>query len=143
MLDPKREEFIKSIIKRMAEQRLAAEHSKYGKFIIQTNEVQFYLNLVILLRTHKLDKKFKDYLSRLELGNLIGCFRVCARNSTEVELVRTLDTYKRARNSLAHKMLTNKKLTIRECELAIELGEELLKELQGIIKEMTNLKIQV
>jgi hypothetical protein len=124
----------------MVESQLAVENSKYGQFIIQTNEVQFYLNLVVLLRTYAPNKKIRDYLERLELGNLIGCFRICTKNPTELALADALNNYKDSRNALAHKMFTNRKLTVKECELSIELGKELLIGLKRIIKEGINLK---
>ena len=122
------------LVKRMIEQTRILRHSKYGQFIIQTNEVQFYLISLIFLRTILPSKKLKQYLERLTLGNLINCFRICVKNSVEASLVDGLEIYNNKRNALAHKMYTNKKLTETDCKLSIKLGEKLLTKLKSLIK---------
>lgn len=122
------EENKKKIIERLILNQRKNENSKYGEFIIQTNKVQFYLVLLILTKAIRPNKKLKNNLERLELGHLIGYFRVCAKSSDEVALIQSLEKYKDSRNALAHRMfIKDKKLTIRECELSIQLGEEILK----------------
>ncbi len=128
------EKLIKLLAERMAERQRIHENSKYGQLIIQTNEVQFYLPLLILLRSYAPNKKLREYLERLELGNLINCFRFCVKNPVELALVDVLNKYKDSRNALAHKMFTAQKLTVKECELSIELGNELLIELKKMVK---------
>ena len=138
MKNKEEEENIKHIkellVKRMIEQTRILRHSKYGQFIIQTNEVQFYLISLIFLRTILPSKKLKQYLERLTLGNLINCFRICVKNSVEASLVDGLEIYNNKRNALAHKMYTNKKLTETDCTLSIKLGEKLLTKLKSLIK---------
>ena len=124
----------KLLVKRMLEQKRILRDSKYGQFIIQTNEVQFYLTSLILLRTILPSKKLRQYLERLTLGNLINCFRICVRSSNELSLTDFLESYNEKRNALAHKMYTNKKLTETDCESSIKLGEKLLTELKSLIK---------
>jgi len=134
----KEEENIKRIKKLLAErwdkQTRILRDSKYGQFIIQTNEVQVYLYCLILLRAPFIRKEFVNRLERITLGNLINYFRICVKNSVEASLVDDLEIYNNKRNALAHKMYTNKKLTEKDCESSIKLGEKLLTELRKIIK---------
>lgn len=134
MDESEKEKFIKLLAERMAEQKRIHENSKYGQLIIQTNEVQFYLTLLVQLRSYAHNKKLRDYLEKLGLGNLINCFRICAKNSAELELADSLNKYKESRDALAHKMFTSQKLTIKECELSIELGEKLIMELKKLLR---------
>lgn len=126
----------KKIIEIMVEQSQIGKNSKYGEFIIQTNKIQFLLIGLISLRVCCPDKKNKNELAQLTLGSLIVCFRICAKNPAELELVKDLEDYKKMRNKLAHKMFTDKKLTTKECELAIEMGNELITVLRKIIIEI-------
>lgn len=116
-------------IKLMVERNRIQENSKYGQFIIQTNEVQFYLTYIIFSRVLVPTKIFIKYLQGLTLGSLINYFRMCLRNSFELGLADSLGEYNKDRNTLAHKMFSNKKLTPKECELSIVLGDKLLKAL--------------
>lgn len=116
-----------SFFKQIIENR----YSKYGQFIIQTNEVQLLLVFLILLKALP-SRELKYYLERSTLGNLINSFRICA-NSSELCLIRPLEKYNAARNALAHKMYSKKKLTEKECELSIELGEEILEVLTLVL----------
>lgn len=116
------------------------ENSNYGEFIIQSNEVQLYLILLLEFRSFRPDKSLYDNLERLELGNLIGLFRVCVKNTSELVLISYLNRYKNQRNKLAHKMFTQKKLTITECKLAIELGNNIIIILKKIIISEKNFK---
>lgn len=104
-------------------------NSKYGEFIIQTNEVQLRLSALILLRTTQ-DEKISKYLEGLTLGNLINCFRICAKNPIELAFADCLDLYNRSRNALAHKMYSKKELTETDCETSIKLGEKFLIKLK-------------
>ncbi len=128
-----RKKFVQFIIKN---QRIR-DNSKYGEFIIQTNEVQLWLSFIILIRTTHRTKQLKNNLENAEFGKLIGYFLVCLK-TTDLNLLKTLNTYKTDRNALAHKMFTNKKLTVKQCEKAIELGNELLK----LLKNMVNLELK-
>lgn len=120
--------------KQMFENDRVRKNSKYGEFIIQTNEVQKILTILILLRTFKPYKKFKKYLERITLGNLINNFRICVKNSEELLLVKSLELYNESRNALAHKMFTKDELTEKECKLSIELGEEILGGLRDLLR---------
>lgn len=122
----------------MVEQERINENSKYGQFIIQTSEVQLYLGLLIFLRSPISNKKLKKYLERLQMGNLIGCFRICVKNPFESSLVDSLENYKDSRNTLAHKMFSDQKLTPKECKLSIELGDALLEALKKLLKDETD-----
>jgi len=136
---------IERVKKALVEQKIKQMHihlnSKYGQFIIQTNNVQSLLFLLILSRTVLLSKRLIKYLERLTLGNLINCFRINTKNPVELSLIDSLDIYNGARNALVHKMYTKQALTERDCELSIKLGEELLIELKALIRESMNKKI--
>ena len=124
----------KLLVERWDEQRRILMDSKYGQFIIQTNEIQLYLVPIISQRVFQCSKKFSKYLEELTLGKLINCFRICVKDSDELSLVNLLKSYNEKRNALAHKMYTNKKLTETDCKSAIKLGEKLLIELKSLIK---------
>lgn len=119
--------------KRMLGYDIFSENSKYGQFIIQTNEVQLLLILLILQRVNLPDKKLSGFLEAGTLGNLINYFRVCARLN-ELPLIKSLELYNQSRNALAHKMYTKKRLTVKECELSIELGAEIITALSKFKK---------
>lgn len=142
-MDDSTEKLAKQMAEQQAERILIYENSKYGKFIIQTNEVQFYLIHIILLRSSVPNKKFWTYLEELTLGSLIGCFHVAAKNQPEVILVNQLEKYNKSRNKLAHKMFTDKKLTEEECESSIQVGEKMLANLKRILEsQMKSTKIE-
>ena len=129
------------IKRRMAESmvrgRKNMENAKYGEFVIQTNEVQYFLALAVLMRSSFVDNEYKNWLfDRAELGTLIGLFRVCARLTPSMyALFMQLQQYKKDRNRLAHKMFLSKtRLTPAECEKAIALGQEILKKLYALAK---------
>ncbi len=118
-----RDKYIEQVL---AQKRIELD-SKYGKFIIQTNEVQSYLVALIKLRTFSQDKKFHSDLERIQLGPLVGYFTVLARSELELEILEKLKRYKDYRDALAHKMFTDKKLTPEECDEALSIGEELIE----------------
>ena len=118
------------LIEMIVERNRISENAKYGEFIIQTNEVQFYLVVAIVLRIYKPTKKLIDNLYGSTLGKLIFYFRILAKNSTDLVLIDALNRYKDSRDALAHKMFSSKKLTTKECELSIDLGKELLMKLK-------------
>lgn len=110
------------------------KNGMYGKFIIQVNQIQYLLICIIALRAYIPSKKLLAQLEELTLGALIGGFRLCVKSKLELSLVQSLNLYKKSRDALAHRMFTAKELTEKECELAIELGEELktyLEEAKG------------
>ncbi len=123
----------KKLIERMIEQKLIRRNSKYGQFIIQTNEVQIYLLCVILKRIILPNKKLIECLEKQTLGELIHNFRICVKNSIELSITEDLKQYNEKRVVLAHKMYTAKKLTEADCELALKLGNKLLIELRQFI----------
>jgi len=125
----------REIVKILIEQERIKYNSKYGKFIIQTNEIQMCLILIIMLKTSSNKRKsIKEYIERHTLGNLIKCFNCCAKNTIELSIIKSLKLYNDSRNALAHRMYTEERLTEKECELSIELGEEILKELKNLLK---------
>jgi len=121
--------------KKMVDYKQIFENANYGKFIIQTNEVHFFLFVLILARTFSADKKFKDQLEGMPLGSVISHFRVCVRNVYEQLLLDKLYMYKSYRNDLAHKMLSERKLTKTKCTEAIFLGKDIINKLVELIKE--------
>ena len=123
-----------AFIKQALEQDQIKQNSKYGEFIIQTNEVQYYVVVLILSRSFAQSARARKKLERLQLGHLIGYLSVCARNQREAEFIDSLEAYKDARDALAHKMFTDEKLSPSECETAIQLGSELITALKGFIK---------
>lgn len=130
------EQTIKLAVKGKIEQIRIYRNSKYGQFIIQTNEVQFYLTQLILLRTVLCSKKLRKYLEESTFGSLINCFRVCVKNSSELSLSDDMESYNKSRNALAHKMYTKKKLTEADCESSIKLGEKIIAELKFLLKSI-------
>lgn len=123
------------LIKEMIFAKKADENRKFGEFIIQSNEIQFYLSKVILLNSSYPDKKYKEFLERAELGTLIHVFCSCADNKQlESMIIPKLRKYKNERNKLAHKMYSSEKLTKKECEDAINDGKIILKCLNLFLK---------
>lgn len=129
-----REEFVKGLV----EGQRIHENGNYGEFIIQANEVQYYLTSLISIRSSIPNKRLNVFLERLQLGNLIGCFRIQAKNHFEIKLIDSLEKYNNLRNALAHKMFTDKKLTIKECKLSIKLGCNLII----ILKKLINVDME-
>src|SRR5436190_11670671 len=109
--------------------------SKYGEFIIQTNEVHYYLSALVMLRTFNPDNNFQENLERSQFGNLVGYFTICIKSGEELEVLSSLKQYKTYRDALAHKMFTNNKLKPDDCGEAIKLGEELITFLKEQIKK--------
>ncbi len=133
MDDPK--ERIEEIAEHFIKRKRIDENSKYGQFIIQTNEVQLSLKWLILFRSVSFTRELEEFLERVGFGTLINCSRICIKYS-ELDLLKSLKLYKDARDALAHKMFSsNGKLTVTECEKALELGDALLNRLKEIHKE--------
>ncbi len=128
------------IKKRLAESMVRGqrtmENAKYGSFIKQTNEVQFLLAFVVLLRSTFIDKNYENWVfEKAGLGTLINLFRACARRMpTMYMLLLQLQRYKRDRDRLAHKMFTTNKLTPEECKTALVLGDHILQRLYRLAK---------
>ena len=131
------EDWKKKFVERMVEAKKREENGKFGSFIIQSNEVQFYLQLLILIRSGFADKDYEKYLfERSELGGLINLFNASAKKDPgEFALYRLLKKYNKERNRLAHKMYSKRKLTVNECELAINDGKKIISALKHILKE--------
>lgn len=127
------EEKKKELARKMVNARKNFENQKYGEFIIQTNWIQFYLINLIIFRSGVLDKHYKNSIEGMMLGQLINLFCACG-NKEEGILIPKLREYQEKRNKLAHKMHTLKKLTINECEQAIEEGRKLEKALDSLLK---------
>lgn len=123
------------IIETMISQQRIVRNSKYGEFIIQSNEVQFYLVFFIKLTATKINKKLSKDVEGSTLGTLINYFQLCIKTEDEKLLIGGLLKYNESRNSLAHKMFTDKMLTERECNVSIELGDTLLTILKELIAQ--------
>jgi hypothetical protein len=138
--EKKIENIKKKLVQRMVDHSRFIKNSKYGEFIIQTNEVQSFLILLILLKVVLPNKNLSEYLEKSTLGNLINSFRICASSLREASLINYLDLYNNSCNALAHKMYTKKELTEKDCELAIKLGEKILMELKSLLNFKNNFK---
>ncbi len=125
------------IIERMAEDRRIHENSKYGELIIQANKVHLYLQWLVLARSTVPSKKLMERLEILQFRDLIGCFHGHAKNKEELNLICSLDIYRENRNRLAHKMFTNKKLSPKECDQSIQLGNNIIKSLNNLLPKIT------
>jgi hypothetical protein len=127
------EEKKKELARRMVNARKNFENQRYGEFIIQTNSIQFYLSNLILLRSGILNKDYKNSVEGSTLGQLITLFCACGKKEEGI-LMPKLKEYQEKRNKLAHKMHTLKKLTVNDCEQAIEEGKKLEKALDCLLK---------
>lgn len=137
-MESAREKLIKLII----EGQKSEENKKFGEFIIQTNEVQFYLSLLVLSQSSVSDKKYYEDIKNSTFGPIINLFCACAKKEESVfELIKRLREYKSQRDRLAHKMFSDKKLTKKECELAISNGEKILKTICIFLEENLGRKI--
>ncbi|MEK7567623.1 MAG: hypothetical protein AAB513_01735 [Patescibacteria group bacterium] len=125
-----RKKFVEEVFK----QNEIKENSKYGRFILQTNEVQFYLVKLIFLRSFNPTGNFEKELERLQLGALISYLNVCAQNDSDLNLITDLKSYKDKRDALAHKMFSAQKLTINECENGIKIGDKIIQYLVESLK---------
>ncbi len=124
------------LIEKYAEQQVIHENSKYGELIIQTNDVQFHLSTIVIMKSGFPDDDFQDYIyNSAELGTLINLFNACSKDLLVTEhLVPKLRQYNKRRNQLAHKMKSNKRLTLMECGKTIKEGDEILGTLKLIIE---------
>lgn len=128
------------IVKRLVKQEEIKTNSKYGKFIIQTNKVQWLLGLLILSRSLNPNDKQKKYLEDLTLGVLISTYKLFAYNtSSEDKLIVSLVKYNKARIAVAHKMFTDEKLTPGMCVSATKLGDKIIKDLTRNLKQKSNM----
>lgn len=124
----------RKIVKRLVKEKELKINSEYGKFIIQTNEVQWLLGLQILSRSLNPKDELKNDLEKLTLGALINTFRICAHASEE-KVIKLLIGYNKARNALAHKMFTDEKLTPRECVSATRKGDQIIRYLKKSMRK--------
>ncbi|MDD3607736.1 MAG: hypothetical protein PHQ20_02980 [Candidatus Moranbacteria bacterium] len=122
--------------------RKREENKKFGEFIVQSNEIQFYLSNLLLFRSSYPDKKYREDIERVQFGSLINLFCACAKRETgEAVLIPKLREYIKQRNKLAHKMYTVNKLTKKDCEIALSEGEKILKGLNILMdKEIDRFK---
>lgn len=130
--DKKFEEFKHDFIQKVIQRKKDHENSRYGKLIVQSNELQFFLTVLIRIKTKYSDKTFVEWLETATLGNVINSFVVCADSEDMASLIPSLREYNSSRNALAHKMYSKKRLTLKECEISIELGDIILK----LVKEL-------
>lgn len=136
------EDIKRKLAKSIIAGRKGEENKKFGEFIIQSNEIQFYLSNLLLFRSSYPDKKYRENIERAQFGNLIDLFCACAKAKTyEFILIPKLRMYISKRNRLAHKMYTADKLTKEDCEVAIKEGEKILKGLNILMdKEIDRVK---
>src|SRR3989338_5572998 len=132
----------KKYIEQVLKENQIRYNATYGKFIIQTNEVQYYLVKLIFLRSFDPSKTFEKYLERLQFGQLISYLNICAQTELDIDLISKLTNYKDKRDTLAHKMFTSKKLTVRECEQAISQGDAIIKYLTEALKNTQKVMIK-
>ncbi len=132
----------KKYIEQVLKDNQIRDNATYGKFIIQTNEVQYYLVKLIFLRSFDPSKTFEKYLERLQLGQLISYLNICAQTELDIDLVSKLTNYKDKRDTLAHKMFTSNKLTVKECEQAINQGDAIIKYLTEALKNTQKVMIK-
>jgi hypothetical protein len=130
MSQSSRDKFIDLLLK----QKKQEDNSKFGEFILQTNEVQFYISVIIFFRTFNPTKQLLKDLQSLTLGQLIKSFRMCIRSETELALINNLEIYNQKRNTLAHKMFSHKRLSLTECKIQIEKGNKILSILSKLLK---------
>ncbi len=131
------------IVKRLVKGKELQTNSKYGEFIIQTNKVQWLLVLQILSRAPNPNDELKKVLEIFTFGPLISAFRICAYATSEEEkIIDLLAKYKGARDALAHKMFTDRRLTPRECITAIKIGNKIIKYLTKNMKNTLKLRIK-
>lgn len=64
IMESAKEELIKMLV---ADQK-SKENKKFGEFIVQTNKVQFYLSILVLLQSSFPDKKYREDIERAEFG---------------------------------------------------------------------------
>ncbi len=119
---------------RILEESRTRDNAKYGEFILQTNDVLRYLVGFIFLRSFTLNESFKKHLEESQMGALISYLNVCARIGSDFALMAKLKDYKKKRDALAHKMFTDKKLTVNECEKAIKAGDKIISYLTENMK---------
>lgn len=130
---------LKILIKKVRKE-LKEENATYGELIIQTNKVQQALIKIIGDRIFTIEKNTISHLEEKEFGPLIYYFRITAKDKYDLSIVKMLFKYKTFRNKLAHKMYTNKRLTTKECEKAIKLGNKILKKIVKFIPPMPEFK---
>jgi hypothetical protein len=132
----------KKYIEQVLKENSIRDNATYGKFILQTNKVQYYLAKLIFLRSFEPHKSFEKYLERLQLGQLISYMNICARTKLDMDLLSKLTNYKDRRDALAHKMFTSKKLTVSECEQAIKQGDIIIKYLIEALQNTQKIMIK-
>lgn len=133
----KRSKIEKEFVNKLVEMAKTDEHKKYGKLILQTNEVHWYLGMIIVVRSGAPDDDYQDYVyTGAELGMLINLFNASSKGLLVAgHLISELKKYNRQRNRLAHKMFSTKKLTLTECEKTIQEGEKIVEMLKVVLKE--------
>ena len=126
----------KDLIKKLMTIAKEQEDAKFGKLIIQTNEVHYYLSCIVLINSALPDKDYEDYLFEAsELGALINLFNAASKRLFMAgQLIPKLKKYNKNRNKLAHKMFSNKRLTEKECLGTLTEGEEIIKSLKMLIR---------
>ena len=130
------EKLKKELVLRMVKNQQAFQNQKFGEFIIQSNNIQFYLSNLIILRASFPDKEFADKIESGTLGQIINLFCACAqRESGEAYLIPELRKHSKIRNRFAHKIHTPANLTKDELQKAVELGNKILKALIEIMNE--------
>lgn len=124
------EKFKEEWIKVQLRNQRALENQKFGEFILQANNIQFYLSKLVILRSSFPDKEYLDKIESGTLGQIINLFCACAKKDTgEYVLIPKLRSHNKIRNKFAHKVLITTMPTNEELKRSITLGNEILKEL--------------
>src|SRR3989338_3016270 len=114
------------------------ENETFGKFILQTNEVQTTLAVAILLYSSLRDKEYNKFLfERAMFGQLIFMFQACIKRIPETQkLLPILKHYNKSRQKIAHDMhLSEKRFNQNEAEQAMKIGKDILKTLDSLIND--------
>ncbi|MES2409613.1 MAG: hypothetical protein V4509_04945 [Patescibacteria group bacterium] len=124
------EKFKKEFIKTKIRNQRALESQKFGDFILQSNNIQFYLSQLVILRASFPDKEYVEKIESGTLGQIINLFCACCKTETgEHTLIPKLRSHNKIRNKFAHKVLITTIPTNNELKKSIELGNDILKAL--------------
>lgn len=122
------EKIKEKLIQAMVRNQQAKESQKFGEFIIQSNNIQFYLSNLVILRSSYPDKEYIEKIESGTLGQIINLFCACAKKETgEFILIPKLRKYNKIRNKFAHKIHSPAKLTKDELQNAVSIGNDILK----------------
>lgn len=119
-------------------QKLTFDNNKYGEILIQVSKLKWYLALVIIMKMSQSKKIIKRHIERLSLGGLIKLYNESARTMAEIEILGSLKIYKDSRDFLAQKIFTTDKISVKECEITLQLGNLIIFSLENLLKPLHN-----